>query len=138
MDPEDPLLRAVQGWEVSQREGRTTWGSVLLAEKALFQGGGSDHAGMVIWSPTGEFDRHPEKLRRIGQTIFAQRDADDADPDLEALRAVIRDPAQRVAGFWVPSKLTWGLACVLVQRHPASTPPAQGPALAGLGAFAGG
>ncbi len=121
MDPEDPLLRAVQGWEVSQREGRTTWGSVLLAEKALFQGGGSDHAGMVIWSPTGEFDRHPEKLRRIGQTIFAQRDADDADPDLEALRAVIRDPAQRVAGFWVPSKLTGGspvfLSSVILHRR---------------------
>ncbi|QQS06065.1 MAG: hypothetical protein IPK50_04040 [Fibrobacterota bacterium] len=121
MDPEDPLLRAVQGWEVSQREGRSTWGSVLLAEKALFQGGGSDHAGMVIWSPTGEFDRHPERLRRIGQTIFAQRDADDADPDLEALRTVIRDPAQRVAGFWVPSKLTGGspvfLSSVLLHRR---------------------
>lgn len=121
LDPEDPLLRAVHGWEVSAREGRTTWGSVLLAEKALFQGGGSDHSGMVIWSPTGEFDRQPERLRRIGQTLFAQRDAEDPDPELEPLRAVLRDPAQRVAGFWVPSKLTGGspvfLSSVLLHRR---------------------
>lgn len=122
MDPEDPLQRAVEGWDVSQREGRTTWGAVLLAEKALFQGGGSDHAGMVIWSPTGEFDRHPEKLRRIGQALYAQRDATEPDPDLDALRAVLRDPAQRVAGFWVPPKLTGGSplflsSVVLHRRH---------------------
>ena len=121
MDPEDPLLRAVHGWEVSQREGRTTWGAVLLAEKALFQGGASDHSGMVIWSPTVEFDRHPERLRRIGQRLFAQRDAEDPDPDLEPLRAVLRDPSQRVAGFWVPPKLTGGapvfLSSLLLHRR---------------------
>lgn len=55
MNDDEPLLRIIEGWEHTLRNGKVVWGSIVKANHQLWQIGTEDCPALLAWSPDQEF-----------------------------------------------------------------------------------
>lgn len=83
-------------------EGEIRWGALIQANKLLFTPGSGDSPALLVHSPDGYFDAHPDELRAVGRAMFELKGTNPADPVLKEAAQRVSDDADRYLGFTLP------------------------------------
>lgn len=121
MNDDEPLLRIIEGWEHTLRNGKVVWGAIVKANQQLWHSGTEDCPALLAWSPDQEFASKPEALRSITRSIQSVIDSNSVPDELQHLQTFLRDDLYRETSRLVPPSLTNGhkvfLSTIMVFRR---------------------
>jgi hypothetical protein len=113
MSDNEPLLRVVDGWVHSVKNGKVAWGVVVQANRQLWSTGTEDCPAMVAWSPDDEFESDPATLKAVVAKLHVVQAGSKHPAEFEELHHFLNDDLRRESFLLVPKRLTNGRNVVL-------------------------
>jgi hypothetical protein len=120
---DDALSEIFRQQNLLLKEGKIVWGSLVQANRLLFEPGDADCPGVLVYSTDTYFDSRPHELELISDKICSFKETNPTDPELNEVARLITDEMDRSMGFTLPrvfsdKEIKWATFMVFRQHIP--------------------